>query len=229
MHNHSLFWRGPLRFLGMSDDAPSTPDLRLRTTPTQARSQESFDKILDATAALLDELGLDGMSTNLVAERAGVRVRTVYRYFPNKHALVAALFRRQTRQANRILLFGVGKLADPNKDWQEALRALVRDYFEAMLDSPGWLTVRRTVMASPALAQLAREAVVEPTQALEEVLARRGVSVRRERLAIITELVQQMSTAGVDLAIRHRRARRQAIIEELGNALVRYLAPVVDG
>lgn len=213
----------------MSDEAPSTPDLRLRTTPTQARSQESFNKILDATAALLDEVGLDGMSTNLVAERAGVRVRTVYRYFPNKHALVAALFRRQTRQANRILLFGVGKLADRDRCWKEAIRALVADYFAATLESPGWLTVRRTVMASPAFGELAREAVVEPTKALEEVLARRGVTVPRARLAIVTELVQQMSTAGVDLAVRHRRAQRQVIVEELGNALVRYLAPVVDG
>ena len=213
----------------MPDEAPSTPDLRLRTTPTQARAQESFNKILDATAALLDELGLDGMSTNLVAERAGVRVRTVYRYFPNKHALVAALFRRQTRQANRILLFGVGKLADPDRCWKVAIRGLVADYFSAMLASPGWLSVRRTVMASPALSELAREAVVEPTKALEEVLARRGVTVSRERLAIVTELVQQMSTAGVDLAVRHRKARRQASVEELSNALIRYLTPVVEG
>ena len=84
-------------------------------------------------------------------------------------------------------------------------------------------------MASPALSELAREAVVEPTKALEEVLARRGVTVSRERLAIVTELVQQMSTAGVDLAVRHRKARRQAIVEELSNALIRYLTPVVEG
>jgi len=212
----------------MAEDT-SSPDLQLRTTPTQARAQESFDKILDATAELLDEVGLDGMSTNVVAKRAGVRVRTVYRYFPNKHALVAALFRRQTKHANRILLFGVGKLADRGRPWQDAIRALVRDYFSMMLTSPGWLTVRRTVMASPALSQLAREAVAEPTEALEDVLARRGVTIPRERLAVVTELVQQISTAGVDLAVRHRRAVREAIVEELGDALVRYLTPIVDG
>ena len=40
---------------------------------------------------VLDEVGVDGFNTNLLAERAGVRVRTVYRYFPNKGALLAAV------------------------------------------------------------------------------------------------------------------------------------------
>jgi AcrR family transcriptional regulator len=50
--------------------------------------------IVDAAHELLGELGLERMTTNLVAERAGVSVGSLYQYFPNKEAIVAAVGRR---------------------------------------------------------------------------------------------------------------------------------------
>ena len=46
-------------------------DLRLRKEPRQARARITWEKILNATAMLLDEVGLDGINTNLIAEKAG--------------------------------------------------------------------------------------------------------------------------------------------------------------
>ena len=66
----------------------------LRVSPRQARARETVARILDTAAVLLDEVGVDDFNTNLLAERAGVRVRTVYRYFPNKSAVILALAER---------------------------------------------------------------------------------------------------------------------------------------
>src|SRR2546430_16154018 len=62
-----------------------------RKMPTQARSRARVANILKAAGALLGELGYDGLSTNLVAERADVPVGSIYQFFEGKDDIVAAL------------------------------------------------------------------------------------------------------------------------------------------
>ncbi|WTI13132.1 TetR family transcriptional regulator [Streptomyces sp. NBC_00820] len=66
----------------------------LRRAPVQRRSAERLTRILDACAALLDEAGYDALSTRAVAERAGVPIGSVYRFFGNKRQMADALARR---------------------------------------------------------------------------------------------------------------------------------------
>lgn len=70
----------------------------MRKVPRQARAQRTVSFILDAAAYILAERGLDGFTTNRVAERAGVNIASLYQYFPNKAAILDAL---QTRHAAR--------------------------------------------------------------------------------------------------------------------------------
>ena len=56
----------------------------LRKLPTQARSRARVADILKAAATLLGEVGYDGLSTNLVAERAQVPVGSIYQFFDRK-------------------------------------------------------------------------------------------------------------------------------------------------
>ncbi|MEV4649233.1 TetR family transcriptional regulator, partial [Saccharopolyspora sp. NPDC049357] len=46
----------------------------LRRKPVQQRSAQRVEKMLAATAGLIDEVGYDGLTTTLIAERAGVAV-----------------------------------------------------------------------------------------------------------------------------------------------------------
>ncbi len=69
-----------------------------RRIPRQARSRALVEAILEATARVLAEHGYAGTNTNVVAERAGVSVGSVYQYFPNKDSLVTALHERHAAQ-----------------------------------------------------------------------------------------------------------------------------------
>ncbi len=62
-----------------------------RKSPTQQRSRATVDAIVDATARVLVRDGYDALSTNRVAQEAGVSVGSLYQYFPGKEALVAAV------------------------------------------------------------------------------------------------------------------------------------------
>ncbi len=74
---------------------PSTaPRNGLRKHPTQARSRARVEAILKAAGALLGEVGYDGVTTNLIAERAGVPVGSIYQFFETKDDIIAALVER---------------------------------------------------------------------------------------------------------------------------------------
>ncbi len=66
----------------------------LRRRPVQRRSLERFERILDASAQLLQESGYSALTTREVARRAGVPIGTLYQFFPGKDGLVAALAAR---------------------------------------------------------------------------------------------------------------------------------------
>lgn len=65
-----------------------------RRTPRQRRSRATVDAVLDAADALVAERGVAAASTTAVAERAGVAVGTLYQYFDDADAVVAALVER---------------------------------------------------------------------------------------------------------------------------------------
>ncbi|HEY0649002.1 helix-turn-helix domain-containing protein [Phenylobacterium sp.] len=65
-----------------------------RTTPAQSRARRTVESILSAAAELLGEVGVEQLSTNLVCRRAGMTPPALYRYFPDKYAILSELARR---------------------------------------------------------------------------------------------------------------------------------------
>jgi AcrR family transcriptional regulator len=71
------------------------PDsLEPRKKPQQRRSRVTIDSIFEATIQVLLANGLTAITTAQIAERAGVSVGSLYQYFPNKNALLAAVVQR---------------------------------------------------------------------------------------------------------------------------------------
>ena len=66
-------------------------ELLEKNKPRQDRAKRTYEAILEAAAELLLEVGVERISTNLTAERAGITVPALYRYFPNKYAMLNAL------------------------------------------------------------------------------------------------------------------------------------------
>lgn len=66
-------------------------ELLEKNKPRQERAKRTYEAILAAAAELLVEVGVERISTNLVAERAGITVPALYRYFPNKYAVMNAM------------------------------------------------------------------------------------------------------------------------------------------
>jgi AcrR family transcriptional regulator len=68
--------------------------LNPRKRPRQRRSRVTIDTLFEATIQVLLANGLDQVTTIQIAERAGVSIGSLYQYFPNKRALLAAVVKR---------------------------------------------------------------------------------------------------------------------------------------
>jgi AcrR family transcriptional regulator len=112
----------------------------LRNEPVQARSTARLTALLDAAAAAIDELGYERLTTAMVAERAGASIGTVYRYFPDRIAVLQAL---ATRNLELVLKSIERAIADRRStDWREAVLGAFDAYVAAFRTQRGFASLR---------------------------------------------------------------------------------------
>lgn len=110
-----------------------------RFSPRQQRSHATVQTILEAAAQLLESAGEEGFNTNAVAERAGVSIGTIYRYFPEKRAIMVALARQEMAAVSTITARALsGGTSDVAPD-----RAAIRAFLQAF---NGRATARRAAV-----------------------------------------------------------------------------------
>ncbi|WP_242091155.1 TetR/AcrR family transcriptional regulator [Curtobacterium sp. DN_7.5] len=112
----------------------------LRNEPVQARSSARLAGLLDAAAAVIDEIGFERLTTAMVAERAGASIGTVYRYFPDRIAVVEALAIRCTQRLAARFVEALD--ASGAADWRAGCDALIDMTADMYRTEPGFRAIR---------------------------------------------------------------------------------------
>ncbi|MEV4429892.1 TetR family transcriptional regulator [Streptomyces sp. R-07] len=211
----------------------------LRRAPVQQRSAERLARILDACAVLLDETGYEQLSTRAVAARAAVPIGSVYRFFGNKRAMVAALAHRNLdRYAERI---SDRLAATPLLDAHGAIDGVLDEFIEMKRTVPGFALVDFGVPAA-APGEAATDGAAEgqgegPDEAAVEdpnrLVAERICALLATHLGrVADEDLRRKVLVGVEtadalvrLAFRTDPAGDPALIAETRCLLYAYLAP----
>jgi AcrR family transcriptional regulator len=121
-------------------ERPLEARVPLRNEPVQARSTARLTTLLDAAAAIIDEIGFERLTTAMVAERAGASIGTVYRYFPDRIALLQAL---GARNLDRVLTRVSDEIMDPgHQDWAAAMSGAFAVLVDAFRNEPGFRGLR---------------------------------------------------------------------------------------
>ncbi len=112
----------------------------IRNEPVQARSTARLAALLDAAAHVVHEIGYERLTTAMVAERASASIGTVYRYFPDRIAVLQSLAARNAeRMTDRVL----AALRDVrHKSWDDALSAGFGLFVVAFAEEPGYASLR---------------------------------------------------------------------------------------
>jgi AcrR family transcriptional regulator len=199
----------------MSDDP-----LSARREPRQQRARDTVDHLLATAATLLDEVGIEGFNTNALAERAGVRVRTVYRYWPTKYAVLAALAQRATEQWSGWFA-EVEALADPRSDWRTIWRGLLRAWLVGIAALPGGRALRRAVHAVPELRDIDQRDNERLARRLAAALAAR-LGRAEDELYVPSRTLLESAAAVLDVALEDQ-GRTEPLYDALAAMQVGYL------
>lgn len=109
----------------------SPTDSRLRRSPSQGRAQHTVAAIFEATGLLAAEQGEEALTTNRIAERAGVSIGTLYQYFSTREAIVEAMVQQERARVLRELGELLGHVGEPDFPPEVMLREFVRVYVDA--------------------------------------------------------------------------------------------------
>ncbi|MEV5822402.1 TetR/AcrR family transcriptional regulator [Micromonospora haikouensis] len=112
--------------------------LQPRRTPRQVRAELTRKRILTAAAHVFAEHGYAAGTTNRIAERARVSIGSLYQYFPNKDAILAALL---VQHIDRGVWTQADQLDLSPGSLRAMVRALVRDAIDNHDDDPQLLRI----------------------------------------------------------------------------------------
>ncbi len=152
--------------------ARTKPKPASRAAPKQERALQTRERLLDIAGELLGEVGIERISTNMIAARAGVSPAALYRYYKDKYAVLEALGRRFMDRQNVVLFAWLeqhksGGLAEMGKHVEDLLRATA----DVTAREPGGVWIERALRAVPQLAHVRVESHREVTDAMLEVYA----------------------------------------------------------
>jgi AcrR family transcriptional regulator len=200
---------------------PVVSQVGARRSAAQSRSQDKMDRVLRATAALLDESGAEAVTTTAVAARAEVSIGWLYNFFDDREGLLEEIM-----VTGLVDLDGrweeVGfSLAGP--DWRTRVAAgldVVIDFFDA---SPGFRSLWFSADFSGRMLQANRL----HDDALADYLAASVTATRPDApnvpLGVVSQVFVGMIDKGLDLAYRNDAAGDKNMLAEISRASIEYL------
>jgi len=187
------------------DAAPTTGaagvELDRKRDPTQTRALETCERILDAAAHLLGEVGIERLSTNLICERAGLSPPALYRYYPNKYAVLAELGVRLMMSQNALLesWAAPATMKLPAAKFEDRILRLFLDTLEMTRQATAGEWITRALRAVPSLAPVRLESHAHVTGLLVAAFAVAYPAVPQSRVRLVSRLAVEVMYSAHEL------------------------------
>jgi AcrR family transcriptional regulator len=202
---------------------PGKPDTQVpvRRAPVQRRSASTVEAVLRACSALLGKIPLEEITTTRIAEEAGLSVGALYRFFPDKQAILDAVAVRHMQEFRARMARVLVRAAF--RSGPEFLGRLLDAYVEYLDAHPDF----RALALGGHISALARESQTRPGSGpagLLRAFMKRRLGVRDSvtldlRLRMAIEAGERM----IAYAYGQEPEERRRVLAELKRMLARYL------
>ena len=210
---------------------PPTPvtggvELDRKRAPTQTRALETCERILDAAANLLGEVGIERLSTNLICERAGLSPPALYRYYPNKYAVLAELGVRLMMSQNDLLekWASPATMKLPVARFEERLRQLFLETLAITRKAIAGEWITRALRAVPSLAPVRIESHDHVTGLVVAAFAVAWPAVPQARVRLVSRLAIEVMYSAQELLVDDAALDAEEVATVMSNMVTTQVA-----
>ncbi|MEH6405251.1 MAG: TetR/AcrR family transcriptional regulator [Sneathiella sp.] len=188
------------------------PSTDKRADPRQFRSNKTVDLILKSASEMLMEVGFEKLSTNVICKRAGLTPPALYRYFPNKYAVLKELGERLMGTQNEALEEWI--LADISEENLEMRMLELLEITMAVTQAdPASAWIMRSLHASPHLSEVRLNSHRLVSQALTERFLQIWPEAPRDRIYSQIRLSVEISYSVVEMLFDDHELDAQTVMK----------------
>ncbi|MEU9052992.1 TetR family transcriptional regulator [Streptomyces sp. NPDC048384] len=192
----------------------------------QARGERRIAQLLEAAAAVFTTTGYTAASTNAIAREAGVSPGTLYQFFPNKEAIAIELGDRLMHEMRETYGEALAPV-DPATPLDEAVGSAVDRFIAFNCEHPVFFALMHGPDIPGRIAEEHDALHATLLSRIEDLLSSFLPDAVPADLTRTAHMCLGMYKVGLELVLGHEGAERDAYVQELKNALIRYLDPLV--
>ena len=184
--------------------ASGSVKLGTKLTPSRTAGVSTFEYLLRTAGQLLGEVGFEGLSTNLICKRAGMTPPALYRYFPNKYAVLQELGRRLMRAQDYAVFAWMAEGGLNSTSLEAAVesnRRLQTEVNTITRRQPGGMWIMRAMRAVPLLHAVRIESRDLVARRLAKALQRKYPNLSYKRLLAATRLSTELMYTATEMAL----------------------------
>lgn len=192
--------------------------LEPRILPSQPRASKTFELILETAAELLEELGFEELTTNKICKAAGLTPPALYRYFPNKYAIVSELAHRLMQLQDTAL--EVAAPAFSHGFTAELAARLLTEQLQITREFKGGVAVLKTLYATPQLSEIRLTSLNDTTAGLSRLMTDLGTDLPEDVLYLRIRLNIEIGNSVIEMLVENPELDEATIIQDTADIMV---------
>lgn len=199
----------------------------LRRQPKQQRGKERVEKILEAAAAVFDEIGYEAATTHMIAAKAGTAIGSLYQFFPDKAAIFKAMELRHVERV-KVLWAQVNTPEIIGLSLRQMIHTLVTAVAQMFEQPVSRVVFVQFFMRREIFQSIDESLTQEAIDFTSSLLQQRNPSLSEAQCSLLAEVCVHSSNALILSALRNpNQQHRQQMVQQIEDLLVSYLEPYV--
>jgi AcrR family transcriptional regulator len=205
----------------------ASPDIALdaKLQPTQARGQDTYEVVLATAGEMLRETGFEQLTTNAICKRAGLTPPALYRYFPNKYAILKELGDRLMKAQDDMVFEWIeagGMDGATSAERIEKNVVMLVEMIEMTRRFPGGAAIGRALRAVPMLQQLRFASRDMVAGQFAEVLKARYPHAPDARVRMAMKMMVELTYSATEMAVEEPDQDARTLSREVCLLFERY-------
>ncbi|MDF1686881.1 MAG: TetR/AcrR family transcriptional regulator [Parvibaculaceae bacterium] len=190
--------------------------------PRQERAMRTFDLVLTSAVILLEKDGFDKLTTNAICKHAGLTPPALYRYFPNKYAVLRELGERLMQVQNLDYFRWQDKYADVLPD-ADSIAQLIRSQYDVTCAQRGAKWIMRSLHSVPELAEVRTTSHAYVADKMTAPFRHQKVAWDEKTLQRRCRIMVETSYAVLEMLLDERSEDVDAICQDTGRLIAGFM------